>query len=326
MASNNPSRPENADPPPSDFDHEADEVSLQDLGIFDEPPPIGYHSPASPAQPVQSAALVTNPTTSSQSVALRPAPDLSSYNDEPTYIEIETLPDDDLTGKLACAICYQPYYPEQFTVVSKERLNFEAAVVVCPECLAEMQNEVQRRTAGADLVLGAIWGAVATLIITVLLGWLIWAQRDSINRVWWNWLQAFLAVLPGWFIAKAIFIGVGRKSSIWQQFMGVAFTLLSMLLQYFIVQVAYANFLLEITQPDGHPFVGLNILDALKRLMPSLFQSGIPIVLAIWVTTFLGIATAWFVSAGPRLYTRPFVQPAKVKKSRLAQFRQFINI
>ena len=320
MASNNSSRLNHTDPPSDD--DQADEVSLQDLGIFDEPPPLHYNSPA---QPTNSIGLANSPVaTNLGTVARQEAPALSSYNKD--TVEIETLSADDLTGKLACAICYQPYYPEQFTVVSKERLNFEAAVVVCPECLTEMQSEVQRRTAGADLVLGAIWGAVATLIITVLLGWLIWAQRDSINRVWWNWLQAFLAVLPGWFIAKAVFIGVGRKSSVWQQFMAVAFTLLSMLIQYFIVQVAYANFLLEITQPDGHPFVGLNILDALRRLMPSLFQSGILIIVAILVTTFLGIATAWFVSAGPRLYTRPFVQPAKIKNSRLAQFRQFINI
>ena len=315
MAINNPSRPDSANQPPSDHEAEEFEFDLQDLGIFDEPPPFKSIQPAPSSIPA---------TTSSRTVALREAPDLSSYN--AGTIEIETLPKDDLTGKLACAICFQPYYPEQFTVVSKERLNFEAAVVVCPECLAEMQSEVHRRTAGADLVLGAIWGAVATLIITILLGWIIWAQRDSINRVWWAWLQAFLAVLPGWFIAKAVFIGVGRKSSIWQQFMAVSFTLLSVLVQYFIVQVAYANFIGEITQQDGHPFVGLNISDALKHLMPSLFQTGIPIILAIWLTTFLGIATAWFVSAGPRLYTRPFVQPAKIKKSRLAQFRQFVNI
>ena len=105
----------------------------------------------------------------SQSVAVREPLVVSERDNESEYVEIETLPGDDLTGKLACAICYQPFYPEHFTVVSKERLNFEAAVVVCPDCLSEMQAEVKRRTVGADLTLGAIWGAVATFIITTIL-------------------------------------------------------------------------------------------------------------------------------------------------------------
>ena len=198
--------------------------------------------------------------------------------------------------------------------------------MVCPECLGEMQTEVQRRTFGADLTLGAIWGLVATLLITMAMCWLIWTQRSSTNRIWWSWIQAFLAILPGWLIGKAIFIGVGRKSSIWQQFMAASFTLFSVLVQYYVVQIAFPNFLDDITNPDGHPFEGLNIIEALQRLMPNLLSSGLLITLLILLTTFIGIATAWFVSEGPRLYTRLFVQPEKVKKSKLAQLRQFLNI
>jgi hypothetical protein len=291
---------------PSGLDNNSeDEVSLQDLGLFE--------ADSNPA--VQVRPTVVEPVTALENQATQ------------EYVEIETYRPEDLEGKLACAICYQPYYPSEFTVVSKERLNFEAAIVVCPQCLAEMQSEVKRSTAGSDLTLGAIWGGVTALIWTTIMCWLIWAQRGATNYdVFWWWIGFYSAFVPGWLIGKAVFTGVGRKFSRRQQALAVFFTFSSIFIQFWIGQMAFFNFLDEIKAQGNHPVEGIGPVDALRRLLPGLVNIGPLFSLAIISTGLIGLLTAWFVSEGPRLYTRPFVQPERIKKSRLAQFRQFLNV
>lgn len=319
MFPNNPSQANN-------FSDDSDnEISLSDLGIFDEVPsevPVG--AVASNSSSADSGEIANSPKNSTI-VAISDLP----LVDEPErirYVEIETLSEEDLEGKLACAICYQPYYPQDFTVVSKERINFESAVVVCPNCLADMQAEVRRRTAGADLTLGLIWGVVTTLILTSIMCWLIWAQRDSTAHTWWWWLGFFLAILPGFVIGKAVYLGVGRKSSRRQQILAVVLTTFSVYTQFYIGQLAWYNFLDDIKFTDGHAMNWVDPVSLMSRLVDDFMSAGPLIDLAIIVAGLLGLIVAWFVSQGPRLYTRPFVRSEEVKRSWVAKTREFLNV
>lgn len=326
VSSNNPTKPDSFNTFNPAQNNSTDEVTLQDLGIFDAdvPPPSAFQ----PTTPGSSSNGPVAPPASSpaglQAVALRDPALLD--NSEQEFVEIEMLPGENLEGKLACAICYLPYYPPQLTVVSKERLNFEAAVVVCPECLQEMQTEVRRRTAGADLTLGIIWGGVTTIIITVIMGWLIWSQRTGTTHTWWEWFCFFLAFVPGWLIGKAVFIGVGRKTSRRQQWLAVVLTAFSVYTQFYITQLAFDNFIQDIRQADGHSMVWQDPVAMTTRLLPSIIGAGPLLGLVIIAAAVIGILTAWFASQGPRLYTRPFVQPENVKNSRWAKTRQFLNV
>lgn len=319
MFPNNPSQPDNR----NSFSENNDEISLADLGIFDDDVPVTTPTNSGSSQSTASA-VASNPK-SSTVIALSELPLL----DEPErirYVEIETLSEEDLEGKLACGICYQPYYPQDFTVVSKERINFEAAVVVCPNCLADMQAEVRRRTAGADLTLGLIWGIVTTLIFTSVMCWLIWAQRDSTAHTWWWWIGFFLSILPGFIIGKAVYIGVGRKSSRRQQILALVLTIISIYTQFYVAQLAWYNFLDDIQYTIGHNMDWVDPAALSARMVVDFIQAGPLVSIAIVLAGLLGLATAWFVSQGPRLYTRPFVQSELTRKSWLAKTREFLNV
>src|SRR6478752_7453532 len=47
---------------------------------------------------------------------------------------------------LACGLCYRPFLPEELTVASNERFNWEAAVVVCKDCLTELKLEMRAKS------------------------------------------------------------------------------------------------------------------------------------------------------------------------------------
>ncbi len=218
--------------------------------------------------------------------------------------------------ELSCALCYRPFPPEELTVASKERFNFEAAVVVCPDCLAQLQVEMKEKSGNADLVLAFIWGVLGLLLVTVPLSLTIWFNYKWPEREIWLWLGCYMAFLPGFVIGRAVYYGSGRKQSLKQQFMAVGLTFLCVLLVSYVAEIAGINFQMDIIYKNGH---------SVELLSPDGFLFNYfldPIInaklsqLALAGTIFgllIGLVVAWFASAGPGLYTRPFATPTPKK-------------
>ncbi len=221
--------------------------------------------------------------------------------------------------ELACALCYRFYPPTELTVASKERFNFEAAVVVCPNCLAQLQAEMKQRSANADIVLGLVWGVLATIVVLVPLGLTIWFSYQWPERDFWLWLGCYAAFLPGLLIGRAVYYGSGRKHSLIQQLIAVGLTLLTALTACYIAQLAAFNFQLDIIFKNGHP---LDLIPPHVYLIDHFFDAIIHFRMSqlamagLMFGLLIGLVVAWFASAGPQLFTRPYLGPEpKTKKS-----------
>jgi hypothetical protein len=232
-------------------------------------------------------------------------------------------PDDEL----GCALCYRIFPATELTVASKERFNFESAVVVCPDCLGQLQAEMKEKTGNADLTLGTIWGVLGWLVVTVPLALVIWFNYKWPERELWLWLGCFIAFLPGFVIGRAVFYGTGRKRSWKQQVIAMVLTFLSALVLCYVGQNAAVNLQLDILYKNGHELQFINPLTFLTEQFISGFVGYQLSKLALAGVVFgllVGLVVAWFASAGPNLYTRPFVnvpgaKPAKPEKKKKAK-------
>lgn len=234
-----------------------------------------------------------------------------------------TSPDEEL----ACALCYRPFPASELTVASKERFNFEAAVVVCPDCLGQLQAEMKEKTANADLVLGTIWGVLGWLAVTIPIALAIWFNYQWPQRELWVWLGCFIAFLPGFVIGRAVYYGTGRKHSWKQQAIAVGLTLLSALTLCYIGQNAAINLQLDIMLKNGH---ALQVIDPISFFLNYFIDGIINFQLTqlglagVILGLALGLTVAWFASAGPRIYTRPYLiappapKPRRSKKNAAA--------
>ena len=219
--------------------------------------------------------------------------------------------------ELACALCYRPFPASELTVASKERFNFESAVVVCPDCLGQLQAEMKEKSAGADMALASIWGVLALLLVTVPLCLAIWFNYQWPEREIWLWLGCYLAFLPGFVIGRAVYYGSGRKHSLAQQILAVGLTFLSAFVICYVAQLAAINFQLDIIYKNGHP---VQLIDPITYFLNFFLDAIIgfrltPLALAgMVVGLIVGLVVAWFASAGPRLFTRPFL--SQISKAR----------
>ncbi|MEI6043770.1 MAG: hypothetical protein WCS37_05205 [Chloroflexota bacterium] len=220
--------------------------------------------------------------------------------------------------ELACALCYRSFPAKELMVASKERFNFEAAVVVCPDCLEQLQVEMKEKSGGADLVLALIWGVLGLLIVTVPLSLMIWFNYTWPDRELWLWLGCYLAFLPGFVIGRAVYYGSGSKHSLKQQLLAVVLTLVCTQLITYVAKQAAINFEMDIIYKNGHAVELLNpfsyffnfFLDSILNFKTSqLALAGIVFGLLI------GLVVAWLASAGPQLFTRPFVTPISKKNN-----------
>jgi len=216
----------------------------------------------------------------------------------------------DPAGELGCALCYRPFPASELTVASKERFNFEAAVVVCPDCLGQLQTEMKERSAGPDLVLGLVWGILGALVVIIPLSLTIWFSYQWPERDIWLWLGCYLAFLPGFIIGRAVYYGTGRKHSLQQQGMALGLTFLSVLLISYVAQMSGINFEQDIIFKNGHPIA---LVDPFAFMTNLFFDQIIGVkmsqlaLIGIFAGILVGLTVAWFASAGPSLFTRPYV-------------------
>ena len=228
---------------------------------------------------------------------------------EDTTTEYEDRPE------LACGLCYRPFGAEELTVASKERFNWEASVVVCPECLTELKLEMRAKSSGPDLLLGLVWAVVGFVVITALISVAVYSVRADPNYGFWVWLGCYFAFVPGFIIGRMVRYGVGKRHSLEQQLIAMFFTLLAALVTAYAGWVAYNNNLYEVlnrtpnsgtvTIPNFSQFVS-------QQLLPGLFDftnlGDLPIHLGVDIGIIVGLIVAYFSSEGARIYTRPFVR------------------
>ncbi len=216
---------------------------------------------------------------------------------------------------LLCAMCRQPYPSDKLTVISNERWNYESAVVVCPNCLERMLDEQEERIGGPDLLMASVWGLILFLIITTAIGALIWFNRAETFEPLWGYIGAYLLVVVGFVIGKAVYYGSGRKDSLAQRLIAVGFTALSLLISSYINQISLLNLVLDISKPDGHPLAYQDPLNFITgQIFPPIFdllQNHIFIGIAVLAGSFVGLVVAYFSSGAAGLYTRPFVKSNK---------------
>ncbi|NWJ47434.1 MAG: hypothetical protein HXX08_16365 [Chloroflexi bacterium] len=229
--------------------------------------------------------------------------------------ETDLLPPYTSTGErgetvLACAMCKTPTPVEELTVTSKSRWSYETSLVVCPECLERMQLETDKQTPLGDLIMASVWGLIAFIITTTALGTLIWLNRSETFEVMWGYIGAYLLVIPGFVIGKAIYFGSGRHDSTAQLWIAMGYTALSLLITNYINQISFVNLALDIARPDGHALAYIDPLPYFTNyIIQPLFDllANDPLVLLfVVIGTVLGLTVAYISSGGPRLYTRPF--------------------
>jgi|GEM_PF-1935917 len=216
---------------------------------------------------------------------------------------------------LLCAMCRQPYSPDQLTVVSNERWNYESAVVVCPTDLERMLDEQEERIGGADLLMASVWGLILFLIVTTAIGALIWFNRAETFEPLWGYIGSYLLVVVGFVIGKAVYYGSGRKDSLTQRLIAVGFTALALLITCYINQISLLNLVLDISKPDGHAFAYMDpinfITGQIFQPIFDLLQNHLWIGIAVLAGSFVGLVVAYFSSGAAGLYTRPFLNSRK---------------
>ncbi len=231
----------------------------------------------------------------------------------------EAEPDTTETGQadqLACGLCYRPFAPTELTVASKERFNWEASVVVCPECLTELKLEMRARSKGPDLLLGVVWAVMGFVVTTLLFGLAIWSTRsDSVNALFWQWLGCYFAFVPGFIIGRLVRYGVGRRHSLEQQLIAIFFTLAVVVTTVYIGWLADNNNVVNVVTRQDNRIILLSLpLFLTSHFIPSVTELGnlqnfwprIGIDLGIIV----GVVVAYFSSEGTHIYTKPFARKA----------------
>ncbi len=230
----------------------------------------------------------------------------------------ETVEEDDPDdGRLACGLCYRPFFPTDLTVASKERFNWEAAVVVCQDCLTELRQEMRARSQAPDLALGLVWSIIGFTITVLPISAAIWSIRSDNNTIFWQWLGCYFAFAPGYVIGRLVRYGVGRRHSLEQQMLAMFFTLSAVVLTSYVGYVAENDvFLGIVNQSPQHSLVlqPFNIF-LTGRFWPILadFSRSNDIIprLLISLGIVLGLVVAYFSSEGARIFTRPFAKPAR---------------
>jgi hypothetical protein len=174
-----------------------------------------------------------------------------------------------------------------------------------------MQLKLDEETRGSDLIMATVWGLISFLIITSLLCALIWFNRSETFEPLWGYIGAYLLILPGFGVGKAVHFGAGRRDSFLQHWIAVGFTALCLLITNYVNQISFINLGLDIARPDGH---ALAYIDPLPYLTGYVFQPYFELffsqpLIALLVTfgIVIGFVVAYMSSSGERLYTRPFV-------------------
>ncbi|HEX2913043.1 MAG TPA: hypothetical protein VH186_19720 [Chloroflexia bacterium] len=212
----------------------------------------------------------------------------------------------------ACAICYRPFAAEELTVASKERFNWEAAAVVCPECLTELKLEMRARSSGPDLLLGLIWAVIGALVTSILISLAIWSVRSDTSYNFWQWIGCYFAFVPGFIIGRLVRFGVGKRHSLEQQLIAMFFTFVVVVVTAYVGWIAdNNNFADAIMRTDEHRVAWLPFdLFVTARFWPALtgfntLENIIP-RLGIDFGIIVGLAVAFFSSEGSRIYTRTY--------------------
>lgn len=231
---------------------------------------------------------------------------------EPDFDEAEELDEDD--ELLACGLCYRPFRPEELTVASNERLNWESAVVVCRDCLTELKLEIRAKSTKPDLILGVVWAFIGFAVTTGAFSLAIWSVKNNPDYNFWQWLGAYFAFVPGFIIGRLVRFGVGRRRSLEQQLIAIFFTLAVVVTTIYVGFLAdNNNFLDTVMQTTDHR---VGIIDfwvfITVRLWPALttfsLDNNLLMHLGVDLGIIAGIAAAYFSSEGARIYTRPFVR------------------
>lgn len=234
----------------------------------------------------------------------------------PPQIENEYQPEAETeeAEELACGICYRTFSPEQLTVASKERFNWEASVVACPECLTELKLEMRARSSGPDLVLGLVWAVIGFVLTGGLISLAVWSIRSDNNVLFWQWLGCYFAFVPGFVIGRMVRFGVGKRHSLEQQLIAIFFTLATIILTAYIGWVAdNATFYDTLANSTDHrvifPPFDLFITNRFWTTLTNFgnWQNFFP-RLGIDLGILVGLAVAFYSSEGARIYTRPFAR------------------
>jgi hypothetical protein len=214
--------------------------------------------------------------------------------------------------ELACSTCHRVTPVTQLTVVSKSRWNYDSALVVCPDCLTEMKLEVKQQSKGADVLMATVWAFIAFLISTTAICALIWFNRSETNQPIWGYIGAYLLLLPGFFIGKAVYFGSDRRHNRFLQLIAVGFTALTLLIANYVNQISAMNLVLDVAKQNGHALAYIDppiyFTDRIIQPYFSLVGAEPLIALLVLVGTVIGLGVAYFASAGPNLYTRPFTK------------------
>ena len=214
-------------------------------------------------------------------------------------------------GELACALCHRYFPPEELTAASKERFNWEAAIVVCPECLTELKLEMRAKTKGADLLLGFVWAVVGFVAISIIIGIAIYSIRASTAGDFWNWIGAYFAVVSGFIIGRMVRYGVGRRHSLEQQLIAMFFTLAVALVTIYAGWIAYNNNWYQVVLQSSNQSVAFPPFNTFLSYLWNSFTNvtdlaGWQLHIGVDLGIIAGLVVAYFSSEGIQIYTRPF--------------------
>jgi hypothetical protein len=242
-----------------------------------------------------------------------PAPNVATQT---APVALPQTADTDDGETLGCQLCYRQFPPEELTVASKERLNWESAVVVCPECLTELRLEMREKSKGVDLLLGLIWAVIGFVVCTIVLGVAIWLSKSNpSNALFWAWMGSYFAVAVGFIIGRGVRYGVGKRHSLEQQLIAVFATFATIFATNYIGSAAINNNFADVLlQTTNHPpVIPSPLVFATAEFLPmytnlSLSADTVLARLLIIGGALLGLVVAFFASAGLRIYTKPFVK------------------
>lgn len=232
---------------------------------------------------------------------------------QPDYAANEEELDED-SELLACGLCYRPFPPEEFTVASNERFNWESAVVVCQDCLTELKLEIRAKSGKPDLVLGIVWATIGFALTAGAFSLAIWSIKNNPAYNFWQWIGCYFAFVPGFIIGRLVRFGVGRRHGLEQQLIAIFFTLGVIVTTVYVGFLAdNNNFLDTVMQTNAHR---VGIIDfwvfITVRVWPALttfnLQDNFLMHVGVDLGIIAGLVAAYFASEGARIYTRPFVR------------------
>lgn len=225
-----------------------------------------------------------------------------------TEKEFESDPDG-----LACGLCFRSFPAEELTIASKERFNWEASVVVCPECLTELRLEMRSRSKGPDLLLGLIWGVIGFVVCSLVISLAVWfARTDASSAYFWEWMGCYFAIVPGFIIGRFVRYGVGKRHSLEQQLIAVFFTFATSFITTYIGWVAVTNNTVDLSmQTTQHQVTFISpwlffTIEYLPAFTNFTDFSNILIRVLICAGIAAGLVVAFLTSSGLRIYTRPY--------------------